>query len=53
MYSSEMSIGSKGVKRLQQLGRHFFRQPSESKPMRVVVTGAAGQIGYILSFMIA
>lgn len=53
MFSSEMSIGSKGVKRLEQLGRHFFKPPGESKPLRVVITGAAGQIGYILAFMTA
>ena len=46
---------SRGALRLKALGRHLYQQDKAdtSKPIRVVVTGAAGAIGYALSFMIA
>ena len=45
----------RSIQRLKSLGRHFPQQPKEeeNKPIRVTVTGAAGQIGSILCFMIA
>ena len=49
----ENKVGGKALQRFESLGRHFFKSPFEKKPMRVVVTGASGQIGYILCFMIA
>ena len=46
---------SKAVQRLKALGRHFVKlnKNEESKPVRVTVTGAAGNIGSVLCFMIA
>lgn len=43
------------ISRLQQLGRHFPTAPSnlEQPPVRVAVTGAAGQIGAFLCNFIA
>jgi hypothetical protein len=43
------------VSRIQQLGRHFPTPPVnlESAPIRVAVTGAAGQIGTFLCHFIA
>ena len=43
------------VSRIQQLGRHFPTPPLnlESNPIRVAVTGAAGQIGTFLCHFIA
>jgi malate dehydrogenase len=43
------------VSRIQALGRHFPTVPLnlESKPIRVAVTGAAGQIGTFLCHFIA
>jgi len=43
------------VSRLQQLGRHFPEVPKnlELAPVRVAVTGAAGQIGAFLCNFIA
>lgn len=43
------------VARLQQIGRHFPATPSnlELPPVRVAVTGAAGQIGVFLVNFIA
>jgi len=43
------------VQRLKLLGRHLPTLPKEdeSQPIRVAVTGAAGQIGSVLCFMIA
>ena len=43
------------VSRVQQLGRHFPSPPKnlESNPIRVAVTGAAGQIGSFLCHFIA
>lgn len=38
--------------RIQLVGRHF-KNNNLRKPLRVVITGAAGQIGYVLSFMVA
>lgn len=45
----------KSIQRLKSLGRHFppIQKEDENKPIRVTVTGAAGQIGSILCFMIA
>jgi malate dehydrogenase len=45
----------KAIQRLKSIGRHFPQQnkEDENKPIRVTVTGAAGQIGSILCFMIA
>lgn len=45
----------KAIQRLKSLGRHFPQVPKEeeSKPIKVVVTGAAGNIGSSLCFMIA
>lgn len=45
----------KAIQRLKSLGRHFPQAPKEleNKPVRVVVTGAAGNIGSSLCFMIA
>lgn len=45
----------KAIARLRSIGRHFptIKKEEENKPIRVTVTGAAGQIGYILCFMIA
>jgi len=46
---------SKAIQRLKTLGRHFpqISREEENKPIRVAVTGAAGQIGSVLCFMIA
>lgn len=43
------------IQRLKSIGRHFptLKKEEESKPLRVTVTGAAGQIGSSLVFMIA
>lgn len=43
------------VQRLKLLGRHLPTLPKEdeAKAIRVAVTGAAGQIGSVLCFMIA
>lgn len=43
------------VQRLKLLGRHLPTLPKEdeAQPIRVAVTGAAGQIGSVLCFMIA
>ena len=43
------------VQRLKALGRHLPVLPKEdhAAPVRVAVTGAAGQIGSVLCFMIA
>jgi len=51
----ESSLTPKALQRLSTIGRHFPKIPKsqERKPMKVLVTGAAGQIGYILCFMIA
>lgn len=38
--------------RLQQLSRHFNPCNIKSQPVRVTVTGAAGNIGYALVHMI-
>lgn len=38
--------------RLQQLSRHFNPTNIKSQPVRVTVTGAAGNIGYALVHMI-
>lgn len=45
----------KAIQKLKSLGRHFPQPPreEENKPIRVTVTGAAGQIGSVLCFMIA
>ena len=50
-----MEFDSKAINRLKSLGRHFpqLKKEEETKPIRVVVTGAAGQIGWVLCFMIA
>ena len=44
----------KSIQRLHSIGRHFpqISREEENKPIRVVVTGAAGQIGSVLCFMI-
>lgn len=46
---------AKAIQRLKSIGRHFPQasREEESKPIRVAVTGAAGQIGSVLCFMIA
>ena len=46
---------AKSIRRLKSLGRHFVQEAREdvNKPVRVTVTGAAGQIGSILCNMIA
>lgn len=46
---------SKTALRLKALGRHFpqLNKADEDKPIRVTVTGAAGQIGSVLCFFIA
>lgn len=51
----ESSFKENTIKRLALLGRHFptLDKKSEKEPLRVCVTGAAGQIGYALVFMIA
>lgn len=43
------------IRKLKSIGRHFpqLQKDDESKPIRVAVTGAAGQIGSVLCFMIA
>jgi malate dehydrogenase len=43
------------VQKLKLLGRHFPALPKadQTAPVRVAVTGAAGQIGSFLCFMIA
>jgi len=38
--------------RINLVGRHY-KNTNLRKPVRVVITGAAGQIGYVLSFMVA
>jgi len=45
----------KYIQKLKLLGRHFPQESKkdESIPIRVAVTGAAGQIGFFLCFMIA
>eukprot|EP00347_Sterkiella_histriomuscorum_P019103 403342937 len=45
----------RAIQRLKSLGRHFPQAPKEdeNKPIRVAVTGAAGQIGSVLCFFIA
>ena len=45
----------KSLQRLKSIGRHFpqLQKDDESKAIRVTVTGAAGQIGSVLCFMIA
>lgn len=45
----------KAIQRLKSLGRHFPQasKEEENKPIKVVVTGAAGNIGSSLCFMIA
>ena len=45
----------KAIQKLKSLGRHFPQAPKEeeNKPIRVAVTGAAGQIGSVLCFFIA
>jgi len=50
-----MEFDSKAINRLKSLGRHFpqVKKEEEIKPIRVTVTGAAGQIGWVLCFMIA
>lgn len=40
-------------RRIVTLGRHFFPQEKPLPPIKVTVTGAAGNIGYALVFMIA
>lgn len=51
----ETTFKQKVVKRLALIGRHFPKvaKAAEKEPLRVCVTGAAGQIGYSLLFMIA
>jgi malate dehydrogenase len=44
---------SSAIQRLATLGRHFPTLQNEKAPIRVAVTGAAGQIGFFLCFMIA
>jgi malate dehydrogenase len=46
---------SKAIQRLKSIGRHFpqVSREEENRPIRVTVTGAAGQIGSVLCFMIA
>ncbi len=39
--------------RLSAIGRHFQPQQAVKTPIKVTVTGAAGNIGYALVFMIA
>jgi len=46
-------MDSSAVARLATLGRHFPALKQEKAPLRVAVTGAAGQIGFFLCFMIA
>jgi malate dehydrogenase len=43
------------ISRLASIGRHFPNpiKGEEKAPIRVTVTGAAGQIGSVLCFMIA
>jgi malate dehydrogenase len=50
-----MEFDSKAINRLKSIGRHFpqVKKEEENKPICVVVTGAAGQIGWVLCFMIA
>mmetsp|Transcript_34562 Transcript_34562/g.25677 ORF Transcript_34562/g.25677 Transcript_34562/m.25677 type:complete len:183 (-) Transcript_34562:544-1092(-) len=44
----------KAIQRLKSIGRHFPQlKNDEQKPIRVAITGAAGQIGWILCFMVA
>lgn len=40
------------LKRLQALGRHFIAEHTLKAPIKVTVTGAAGNIGYALVHMI-
>lgn len=46
---------ARAIQRLKSIGRHFPQagKEDETKPIRVTVTGAAGQIGAVLCFMIA
>ncbi len=48
-------LDSKAILRLKSLGRHFpaLKKEEQTAPIRVTVTGAAGQIGWPLCFMIA
>lgn len=39
------------MNRLARLGRHF--EVANTEPVKVVITGGAGNIGYILAFMVA
>jgi malate dehydrogenase len=50
-----MESSSLTVQRLKALGRHLPALPKtdEAAPIRVAVTGAAGQIGSVLCFMTA
>lgn len=49
------SMRESAIKRLAMIGRHFpgLNKKEQKAPLRVCVTGAAGQIGYALLFMIA
>ena len=49
------SFKDKTIRRLAMIGRHLpsLNKEDEKEPLRVCVTGAAGQIGYSLVFMIA
>lgn len=51
----ESNLRQSTIKRLAILGRHFptLEKTSQKDPLRVCITGAAGQIGYALVFMIA
>jgi len=44
----------KAIQRLKSIGRHFPQiKGDENKPIKVTITGAAGQIGWVLCFMVA
>ena len=49
------SLTEKAKRRIAMIGRHFpaLTGKAQKEPVRVTVTGAAGQIGYALLFMIA
>lgn len=49
------SLRASAIKRLQMIGRHFpsVAKKEQKEALRVCITGAAGQIGYALVFMIA
>jgi malate dehydrogenase len=51
----DAGLRQNAIKRLALIGRHFPKLDTESEkaPLRVCITGAAGQIGYALVFMIA